>query len=339
MRAALAILWDSFRLLQARRLFWVALAISLLVALVYASIGFTDRGMSVLFGWKSFDNPVVQAGRPEAAAFYTMLFTDVIVRFWLAWFAVVLALLSTANIFPEFLAEGSIGVSLSKPPGRLRLFLLKYLGGLMFVALQVTLFTLIVFLALGMRVGEWNLTVFWAVPLVTFVFSLIFAVAVLIGVWTKSTLIALLGAVLVWGVSLLAQWSEGYFYQMAHLLPEAGIELDLSTGEARRDGVVEKSTGLATAHRTAKYIAAPFPKTRDCTIHLRRLIRFPERDSMLAGVTFDVLLTGQMPDPQLAAATRRMEDRHSLWYVFGTSAAFELVVLGLAAWIFVRRDY
>jgi ABC-type transport system involved in multi-copper enzyme maturation permease subunit len=339
MRAALTILWDSFQLLRARRLFWVALLISMVVALIYASIGFNERGMSMFFGWKQFDNEFLQAGKPEAAAFYTMLFTDVIARFWLAWFAVGLALISTANIFPEFLAEGSIGNSLSKPVGRVRLFLLKYLGGLLFVALQVALFTLIVFLALGLRLGEWNFSVFWAVPVITFVFSLVYAVAVFIGVWTRSTLVALLGAVVMWGASLLAQWTENFLYQAAHFLPEAGVQIDLQTGEATTGGEAGKNDTMAAAHRTAKSVAAPLPKTRDCTLYLKRLIRFPERDSLLSGVTFDMLLSGEMPDPKLSGAMRKMEDRHTAWYVFGTSAAFELVILTLAGWVFVRRDY
>ena len=174
----MTILWDSFRLLQAKKLFWIALGISMLVAVFYASIGFNSQGMTMFFGWKEFENPLLREGRPEAAAFYVLLFTDVILKFWLAWIAIALALLSTASIFPDFIAEGSIGISLSKPVGRLRLFLLKYLGGLLFVALQVTVFTAIVFLALGWRTGEWNLTVFWAVPVVTFVFSLLHAVSV-----------------------------------------------------------------------------------------------------------------------------------------------------------------
>jgi ABC-type transport system involved in multi-copper enzyme maturation permease subunit len=340
MRAALAILWDSFQLLRARRLFWGVLAISMMVALAYASIGFNEKGMSVFFGWTQFDNDILQKGKPEAAAFYTMLFTDGIVRLWLAWFAVGLALLSTVGIMPDFLAEGSIGISLSKPVGRVRLFLLKYLGGLMFVALQVLLFTLIVFLSLGLRLGEWNFTVFWAVPVVTFVFGMIYAVAVLVGVWTKSTLMALLSCVMVWGGSWLLQWAENASYNAAYLLPEAGIELDYRTGETRATDDAKAANDWAiTAQRGLKAAGTPLPKTRDATIYLKRLIRFPERDSMLSGVTLDMLFTGQMPDPRFAKAVRQMEERHSAWYVFGTSAAFEIVVLCLAGWIFVRRDY
>jgi len=134
MRQELTLLLDSFRLLQAKRLFWVALGISGLVGLVYASIGFTPTGMSMWFGLQSFDNPLIRAGTAEAEAFYLLLFTDLIVRFWLAWFAVALALISTSSIFPEFLREGAVEMLLSKPLGRLRLFVWKYLGSLLFVA-------------------------------------------------------------------------------------------------------------------------------------------------------------------------------------------------------------
>lgn len=339
MRAAMTILWDSFRLLQAKKLFWIALGISMLVAIFYASIGFNGQGLTMFFGWKEFENPILREGQPEAAAFYVLLFTDVILKFWLAWIAVALALLSTASIFPDFIAEGSIGISLSKPVGRLRLFLLKYFGGLLFVALQVAVFTVIVFLALGWRTGEWNLTVFWAVPVVTFVFSMLYAVAVWIGVWTKSTLFALLGAFLMWGVSLLGQWTEFSLYQMAHLNPEMGMEFDRNTAEARQKEAVAKNSGMVKAHETAKAVVMPLPKTRDCTTYLKRLIKVKDRDSMLAGVSFDMLLSGSLPDPRTAGAMKRNDERHTFWYVFGTSAIFEAVVLGLAAWMFCRRDY
>lgn len=341
MRQELTILLDSFRLLSARRLFWVALAISMLVATLYASIGFNERGMTVFFGAKEYENPILRAGRAEASAFYLLLFTDVIIRWWLAWIAVALALLSTASIFPDFLAEGSIGISLSKPIGRLRLFFWKFVGGLLFVALQVGLFSLIVFLALGLRIGEWNFTVFWAVPLVTFVFSLIYCVAVLFGVWTRSTLFALLAAFLVWGASLLAQWTENFLYQTAHLMPEMGMQLDFSQGDVTEvvDGEGEKESSLVAAHRTARMVAAPLPKTRDTVTYLKRLIRIKERQSALAGMSFDSLLTGHLPSGRDQKAMKRHDERHSLGYVFGTSLAFELGVLSLAAWRFCRRDY
>lgn len=340
MSAIIAIFMDSFRLLQARRLFWISFGISLIVALVYASIGFDSKGMTMFFGWKSFENPLLREGRPEAAAFYVLMFTDWIVGLWLAWFALGLALISTAGIFPDFIAEGSIGISLSKPVGRLRLFLLKFLGGLLFVGLQMAVFTFVVFMAIGLRLGEWNLSIFWAVPVVTFVFAMLYSVAVFIGVWTRSTLFALLGACTLWVFAWLTQWTEQQLYTFAHTLPEAGMTVDFQGGgvaEGTRE--VNKNEGLVKAHSIVESIGAPLPKTRDATLYLKRLIKMKQRDSMLSGVSLGELMTGSMSNPMQAGAMKKAEERHSAWYVFGTSALFCGMILSLAAMIFCRRDY
>ena len=342
MRQEIAILVDSFRLLQARKLFWVALAISGLVALVYASIGFSDTGISVMFGAYEIKDPELRKGSPLAEAFYLLLFTDVIVRFWLAWFAVVLALVSSASIFPEFLREGAVEMLLSKPIGRVRLFIWKYLGSLLFVGLQVLMFALIAFVAIGVRIGEWNFSVFWSVPMVTLVFSLIYCVAVLIGVFTRSTLFSLLGALLFWGATLMVQWSEDVLYKFSYMMPQIGMQVDLQTGEMRPLEAEPGTGAVAKAHATVKAIAVPMPKTRDCTMFLKRMIRFESRDTVLAGMDLGVLLSGGMPQQDrevMADATEAYDKRHSAAYVIWSSLAFELVVLALAAWWFTRRDY
>ena len=111
MRQGLTILLDSFRLLHAKKLFWITFAITLMVALAYASIGYYENGTSLFFGLKKIDNEILVKGSEEAAAFHLLLFTDVIVKFWLAWFAIMLALISTASIFPNFLKEGAIVIA------------------------------------------------------------------------------------------------------------------------------------------------------------------------------------------------------------------------------------
>src|SRR4051794_14492756 len=115
MNAFLAILGESIRLLRARKLFWVSLAISALVALLYLSTGFTDRGVSFLFGAKEFEAPMFAKGTPGSELFYTETFTTYIVGAWLTWMSLILALISCAPIFPEFMLEGAAGVTLSKP--------------------------------------------------------------------------------------------------------------------------------------------------------------------------------------------------------------------------------
>lgn len=342
MRQEMTLLLDSFRLLQAKKLFWVAVGISGLVGLIYASIGFTETGMSMWFGLQTFDNPVIRAGTAEAEAFYLLLFTDLIVRFWLAWFAVALALISTSSIFPEFLREGAVEMLLSKPLGRLRLFIWKYLGSLLFVAVQVLLLTLLAFVAIGWRLGEWNFSVFWAVPLVTFVFSMIYCIAVLIGVLSRSTLFALLGAGMFWAGTLLVQWTEDAIYKFAYMMPAMGVSVDMQTGQVTEAEQDDGGGAMGRAHSTVKAIAAPLPKTRECTVYLKRMIHFDKRDSPLAGMDLGMLLSGEIPDSdreEMSGVIEAYEKRHGTFYVIGTSFGFEIIVLALAYWRFSRKDY
>ncbi len=118
--------------------------------------------------------------------------------FWLTWIATILALISTAGIFPDLLSGGSIDLYLSKPIGRVRLFLTKYAAGLAFVFLQVLAFSFASFLLLGIRGGTWEPSVFLAVPVVVVFFSYLYCVSVLVGVMTRSTIAAILLTILFW---------------------------------------------------------------------------------------------------------------------------------------------
>ena len=335
---AYTILLDSLRMLRASKLFWVSMWISLLVGLAYASIGFTSSGLSVGFGLADFDFPLLRKGTKESETFYLLLFTDVIVRFWLGWFSLVLALISTCSIFPQFLQSGSIELALSKPVSRLRLFLLKYLGGLLFVAVQTALFCVVAFVAIGMRLGEWSVSIFWAVPVITFAFSLMYCVGVAIGTITRSTVFSLLGALLFWAITLVAQWTEDVLYKMAYVLPEAGLSVNFSEGQVDQAGN-DTTSGLKKTYTTVRSITAVLPKSRECTLALKRLIRFDERSSLLAGVDLGSVLAGDRVDSTVQDAMEKYELRHSWFSIIGTSLLFEIFILAVAAKIFLRRDY
>jgi hypothetical protein len=142
---------------------------------------------------------------PMALVLYKWIFSYFVVGGWFTWVATILALISTASIFPEFVAGGAIDLYLSKPIGRLRLFATKYLTGLLFVVPQVTVFTVGSFLVLGLRAGVWEPGLFLAIPIVVLFFSYLFSICVLLGVLTRSTLTAffltLVAWFLIWGLN------------------------------------------------------------------------------------------------------------------------------------------
>ena len=196
MRQTLAIFHDAYRSLNAKKMFWIVLVISGLVVAAFAAVGINDRGVKILI-WQ-FDTEPITTESVSAAMFYKYLFVSIGISVWLTWLATVLALISTAGIFPDLVTAGSIGLLVSKPIGRLRLFLTQYMAGLLFVTLQVTVFCLASFLVIGLRGGAWEPRLFVAVPVVVCFFSYLFAMCAFLGVITRSTLASLLLTLLFW---------------------------------------------------------------------------------------------------------------------------------------------
>jgi ABC-type transport system involved in multi-copper enzyme maturation permease subunit len=191
-----AILVDVYRELNAKKLFWITMALSLLVVLAFAAVGLNDKGMTVL--WWTLEIPGLNSTAMDPADFYKLTFTGLGVQIWLTWVAAILALVSTASMIPDMLAGGSIELVLARPIARTRLFLTKYIAGLMFVFLQVLVFSTASFFVIGIRGGAWEPGLFLAVPIVTLFFSYLFGVCVLFGVMTRSAIASLLLTLLVW---------------------------------------------------------------------------------------------------------------------------------------------
>jgi len=189
LRQTKAILVDAYRELNAKKLFWLTLGLNLFAVIIYASIGINERGFTVLF-WTL--EGLFNTSMMSKSAFYKFEFITWGVPMWLSWGTTALALISTAGIIPDMVSGGTIEPILSKPIGRVRLFLTKYLTGLGFVGVQVFVFSLGCFFVLGIRGGSWEFGLFLAVPIVLAFFSYLFAFCVFIGMMTRSTITALL---------------------------------------------------------------------------------------------------------------------------------------------------
>lgn len=201
-----AILIDAYRELNARKLFWVVLGLTGLVVIVFAMLGINEEGIT--FAIWTFDAFGVNSDIISPEIFYKGYFVNIGIGVWLTWIATVLALVSTAPIIPDFVSSGSIELSLAKPIGRARLFLTKYFAALLFVVLQVGIFSLGGFLVMGIKGGAWIPTVFLAVPIVTIFFSYLYCICALLGLLTRSSIASLLITLLLWFVLFLLQSVE-----------------------------------------------------------------------------------------------------------------------------------
>lgn len=310
-----AVIVDSFRESLDRKIFWVLIILSSLIALAMASVGFDGDHVSFVFGlWGSETeqyNPALEIGRSKLIGIVVYYLLGAIV----GWIGVVLMLIATAGIFPSFVEHGAIEVVLSKPIHRARLFLYKYLGSMIFVLLQAGFFVGLTFLVMGIRWGLWAPGYLLAAPLLVLMFSYVFCVSALVGVRTRSPVAAILISIGAWVAFSLVQQAPGAF----EVFPK-----------------LKEYRAFHTAVRVVSWIP---PKTGDFPYLAARWAG--------AGTSLDV-----MPDEFLNAATdaergqvnraRALEERELLKnpiHSVGSSLLFEAAVVFFAMWRFSRRDF
>lgn len=372
MNQTLALLVDAYRELNARKMFWITLVLSALVVSVFAIVGINERGLTI-FWWTL---PGEELGLTSAIVppdlLYKLIFVQFGIGFWLAWVATILALISTASIIPDLISGGAIDLVLSKPISRLRLFLTKYLGGLLFVTLQVTVFCIASFLVIGLRGGVWEPALFISIPLVVAFFSYLFAICVLLGLLTRSTIAALLLTMLAWFGLFMLNTADGILLMMKTsneqrvVTIERGIEAnqraiemwserdpervpDVRERLAHTEEELESAQRTGTTVRRIYYAIYGFktvmPKTSETIGLLERwLIDLAElpgaQGNNEAPPGFNPDDPSFDPGQQNVALSVASETRsRSVWWIVGTSLLFEGVVLAFASWIFIRRDF
>jgi ABC-type transport system involved in multi-copper enzyme maturation permease subunit len=341
MRQTVAIFLDAYRSLNSKLLFWVVLGLSGLVVGCFACLGINEHGVTFLN--LQMDTGLFNSTNITPEMFYKILFSELGIKLWLSWAATILALFSTAGIFPDLVTQGSIDLYVSRPISRFRLFCTQYLAGLLFVALQVTIFTVISFLIMGIRGGVWAPSLFWAVPIMVCFFSYLFSVCVLIGVWTRSALAALTLTILFWVFLVCIDSAEKFL--LLTINSSKQVEDDSETtmpnasgghaGNAKHDEK-EGFLTIKRLHDVAYGLKSVFPKTSETLALLDR--QMGDAVDVRKGLGTKRRTRNDAFAGSQDATVKEIMNRPVSWVV-GTSLGFELVMLSLSAWIFCRRDY
>jgi hypothetical protein len=349
-----AMIVAAYRELNARKLFWVALALNVVVILVIAAVGIDEEGISVL-GY-SLDLPGVTSKLFPPADFYKLMIATLGVGIWLGWLSTILALLSTSSIFPD-LASGGVDIMLSKPISRDRLFLTMFGCALLFSKMQVIAFSLMAFLLLGVRAGVWEPGVFLAAPLVIALFSYLFCVQAVVGFMTRSAVASVLITLLFWILVFVVDLGEsGTLFQRTASrieLEMAQARLDTMKGEGGRESgermVAEANIRFerwAFANDILLGIKTCLPKTSETARLTRRALAIsagigqdPDAEQEMRVDDNGILQRTRANRRRVEAEVRKELDRRTITWVVGTSLAFEGVVLAIGLVYFRRRDY
>ncbi|MCP4248704.1 MAG: ABC transporter permease subunit [bacterium] len=310
-----ALVVDSFRESRDRKIFWVLIGLSLLIAAVRACIGFSGNKVSFLFGLVESEtdwfNPLTAAGRAHVATILVYGLMD----FFLGWIGVALMVIATAGVFPAMMQGGAIDVLLAKPMSRPRLFVYKYIASMVFVLVQATFFVVLTYLVAGVRWGVWVPGYLLSIPLLVLLFSYIYCVTVLVAVTTRSTVAAILLTIGAWVVFSLVRGAPGVF--------------DTFPGLQKYE----------TTHRVIEAVAWIPPKTAD--------IPYLAAKWTGAGTSLDMFpasLTENDPnvDTEQFERARPVEEEQlemSATASIGSSLVFEALLVLVAMWRFSRRDF
>lgn len=313
---------DSFRESVDRKIFWVIVAITLLVLLTMTSISFHADRVSLLFGAWELETGVVDpdtgAGRYDpATALGRRNIASVAVGIGdtlMGTLGIILSLIATAGFLPSFLERGAIDVVLSKPMPRPLLFLGKYLGSLAFVFLAGVLFVVPAFLVIWLRWGVFAPGFLMLVPLLVLLFSYIYCVSAWVGVATRSTIASVLIAIAAWMVFVSVQQASNV------------VEM---TPQWREIGWLREAT------RIVRWCV---PKTEDVTALASRWAGAGTSEDLLGKPDPDEI-QGMGFDYNAASELERKRANVNTWATIGSSLAFEAVIVIWAMWMFSKKDY
>lgn len=325
-----SILVDSFRESLDRKIFWVMIAMSFLIAGAMACIGFDGENVSLLFGvWTTETegfNPATAIGaqRLRGVANYF------VVTLFLGWMGMILMIIATASFFPNLMEPGTIDVLVSKPIGRTRLFFYKYFASMVFVFVQSTVFILLTFLVMGLRWQVWSPGYLVCIPLMVLLFSYVYCVTVWVAVKTRSVIASILLTLVAW---------------VAFACPQIALDVfDTFPAAAKYERV----------HKAIKIVAWIPPKTGDIPYLAGRtadtglsvdLVPDSAKSSgsprRTSGGPRGPVRVSTSSDEDLERARKiEAEDYNvSAFTSIGSSLLFEFAVLLLACRSFVKKDF
>lgn len=222
-----------------------------------------------------------------------------IVDYLAGWVGVTIAVIFTAGFVPNMMRKGSIDLLLVKPISRPTLLLYKYLGGLLFVALNAAFLVGASWVVFGFTLGNWNPWYLASAGVLLFYFAVLYSLSVLVGVLTQSPLTAILVT--------LGFWVFMSVVNLAYTLVHSN---QLS---------IEMPQAVVTVIDAIHFI---LPRLSD-----------------LSALNQEALLRANGLLGTLDQQRRQMTVEFSWTETLATSFAFVVVMLSLACWRFTRRDY
>jgi len=186
-RVTRALVADTFREAFSRKIFWGFFGCSSALILFFIFVMRIDVVQGAvatvsLFGNTARSDDVQRVVRQAHAAVAAFLYTA----------GMFLAVFASAGLVPSVFEPGRIELLLSKPVDRYHILLGRYLGSLLVIAVNLFYLVLAVWLIFGLKTGVWTLGFLLSSGLTLFVFAVLLAVVVLVGVLWESAAVTIM---------------------------------------------------------------------------------------------------------------------------------------------------
>ncbi|MEC7696205.1 MAG: ABC transporter permease [Planctomycetota bacterium] len=231
MKPYLAVILDSFHAAAHSRILWVTMVlISIFLASIYplsldeVQSELIGTGLQLRYAGRDF-GPIIQLPAETSAelrAIALAWFMDHVVDFIVGFFGIFVALVVSCGVIPETYRTGSVELLLSKPIHRPCLFMAKFVGGCIFVLLNISYLICGLFFIVGLRWGLWDVRILIAIPVFVFYFMLLFSISAMVGLFSRRAILSLFAALMFWGICILVGNAK---LTMEKLLPKQ-VEAD-----------------------------------------------------------------------------------------------------------------
>jgi ABC-type transport system involved in multi-copper enzyme maturation permease subunit len=173
------------------------LALLFLVPVLFSWVfGFREDGIWVLFHWHiPYDAFIPSTQGMTTSEMHTGVL-DFVQGLMLDWvadkFGILFGVAAVSFFMPRLLEKGAADTVFSKPVSRLALMLSRYFAGILFVALLSTFLVGGMYSGFRFVSGYDNAGILWGIATLTYGFAVFHAISLVIGVFTRSTVAAML---------------------------------------------------------------------------------------------------------------------------------------------------
>ncbi|MBU1100954.1 MAG: ABC transporter permease [Bacteroidetes bacterium] len=241
MRNILTITQYTFKEAFSRKIFLTFFGISSFVLLIFSLI-FYFVGFDNLTGMAGTSNEMTDNVLTQVADFFKMMI--VMPLFGGGLF---LSIFSASSFIPNMLEKGNIDLILSKPVSRSQVIWGKFLGGISIVLLNIAYLVLGIWLLIGLKFSVWGASILVTILSITFAFAVLYALIILIGVLTRSSLLAMMMSYLIFFIlspilatreqfydfldnKFVEHIIDGFYYFLPKTSEIASITASLATG-------------------------------------------------------------------------------------------------------------